>query len=515
MNFDAVLKINKEFDKETFLRELLIELGTRNNTPVDVVDADFSPVKESVKEVIVCSANVEGTCTASIGYDRQESYVDYETYKEKVGSTYITRQRPVTKYRTVTDWQPFQTHYSGKATCAAFNSENYDFDDSGIVLAIKTANSDGVVDGGEATVNSTGLARALASCETNVELNSVSFPGDKHKDVNYNSNSDITALSCYKLPFYEVTYTYNNKKYTASCFACGDINIDTETPPNDIDITAVVEGKTKLLAAAKKTSWTIFTVSLIAAFILCFGFKFPWLFPVPILFLLKAKKDSDKYSKKYEEYSDNLSKNVAESKIKALKAALEKHGFEPLSKELDSALEGTAVPGAKPLKSVKTRVVWSWILVVILTISSIFNINSIHKENLHSPKQVKINVVSKDAEYDPDASPYINGCYYVHFDYEIEAKKIGIEYMELKVYVSDKKGKELGFIRSSLSDINAEVGDKKIITTSLEENQPEKNEFFTALYNADFSDLKFKYEIGSIQFSDGKYYFNDEYNKFE
>jgi len=37
---------------------------------------------------------------------------------------------------------------------------------------------------------------------------------------------------------------------------------------------------------------------------------------------------------------------------------------------------------------------------------------------------------------------------------------------------------------------------------------------FTELYNADFSDLKFEYEIGTIRFDNDQYYFNEEYNKF-
>lgn len=514
MKFDAVFTVEKEFSKDDFLRELIIELGIQNSTPVDVVDAEFKEVKESVREVIVCTAKVEGTCTASVGYDRQEPYIDYETYKEKVGNSYVTRQRAVTKYRTVTDWQLFSTPYSGEATCTAYNSDEFELDDSEIVSAIKSVNKNSITETGEAEVNPTGLASAIAACELKVEWNAVKFPGDRHKDQKYDSNSDVLSLSCYKMPYYEVVYTYNGNDYSACCFACGDINIFSQTPPNDIDITAVVKEKTEKLEKTQKLSWRLFTVSLIVAAVLCIGLKFPWLFPLPIILLLKAKRDSDVYSKKYRECSDSLSKNIAESKVSALTAALERHGYAPLDKDLNDSLENCSVPGAKELKPIKSRVIWSWVLVVLLTIISVFGINSAFQKDLHSPKQVEINFVSKEAEYDPDASPYINGCYYVRFDCEIEAKKTGVDYLEFKVYVSDKKGNELGFIRSSFSDINADAGDKKVITTSLQENQPEKNEFFTKLYNADFSDLKFEYEIGSIRFSDGKYYYNDEYNQF-
>ncbi|MBO5892409.1 MAG: hypothetical protein J6Q30_06820 [Oscillospiraceae bacterium] len=115
MEFNAVFTVKKEIEKEAFLRQLLINLGNNAETPVDVVNAEIGEVQESIREVILCTAQVSGTCTASVGYDRQEPYMDYETYKEKVGDKYITRQRPVTKYRTVTDWQLFNTVYSGEA----------------------------------------------------------------------------------------------------------------------------------------------------------------------------------------------------------------------------------------------------------------------------------------------------------------------------------------------------------------------------------------------------------------
>ncbi|MBR2043185.1 MAG: hypothetical protein IJ946_02475 [Clostridia bacterium] len=508
MNFDAVYTVKKEFGKEEFLRELIIELGLNTGTPVDVVDAEFKDVKESVKEVIVCTANVEGTCRASVGYDRQEPYTDYETYREKVGDSYVTRQRAVTKYRTVTDWQPYTAPYSGKATCAAYNSEEYD--DTGIVEAIKTANKESIVEKGEAEVDSIGLSNAIAACKANVESSALRLPGDRQRDTVYSSEAEIQLLSCYKLPCYEVVYTYKGEEYYAFSFACGDINIYSETPDNDIDITSVVKEKTEGLEKTKKRSWMLFTISMIAATILCLSFDFPWLFPIPIILLLKAKKDSDRYSKEYSEYSDSLSKNIAESKVSAIKAALEKHGFEPLSKNYSNSLEGSSVPGAKELPSIKGRVVLSWVLVIILTLICIFKINLIRIAGVHSPTAVNIDVIEKRVEYNPDVSPYVNGCYYVHFDYEITAKRIGVDYIELKINVSDKKGDELGYITSSFTDVNLDKGDKKTVTATLEENQPENNEFFTELYNADFSDLKFDCDIQTIKFSNGEYYYNQD-----
>lgn len=69
--------------------------------------------------------------------------------------------------------------------------------------------------------------------------------------------------------------------------------------------------------------------------------------------------------------------------------------------------------------------------------------------------------------------PYrIYGNYFIHLDFEVT---------------------------DSLSDRTIEAGETRTITVSLDENQPERNQFFTTLYNADFSDLNFKYETSPVK----------------
>ena len=122
----------------------------------------------------------------------------------------------------------------------------------------------------------------------------------------------------------------------------------------------------------------------------------------------------------------------------------------------------------------------------------------------HSPKQVEIEIVDKRVEFNPDEHMY--GNYYIHLDFEVTAKKVSFDYIDLIVYISDDDGRDLGSVKASLSSRTFEAGETKTITVSLDENQPERNQFFSTLYNADFSDLNFKYEIQSISFTDGKYY---------
>ena len=511
MEFDAVFTVKKEIEKEAFLRQLLINLGNNAETPVDVVKAEIGEVQESIREVIVCTATVTGTCTASIGYDRQEPYTDYETYKEKVGDSYVTRQRAVTKYRTVTDWRPFNMDYSGEATCAEDNTDDcISYTKGDITLALKTASEDSFVVKGDATISQKGLARAIRSCETTVEIREVDFPGDRHKDQRYHSTSNVERVSCYKLPFYEVTFTYEGKEYTASGFACGSLVVHNDVPKKNVDIEAEAKKMTEKFEKSSKTAWLSCFGALAISALACFVLKFCWLWPVAIAALVYACITNKKYHSEYKKSADMLSSDLATAKIDALKEALDKYGYKELGDAEVSKTEIASKTSPKPPKSFTGKAVLCAILSVVVMISSFVTNN----KNLHSPEQVKINIVNKEVEYDPDARPYVNGCYYIYLDFEVEAKKTGVEYVELKVYISDKSGNELGFVRASLSDLNVEAGDEKIITLNLSENQPEKNEFFSELYDADFSELKFKYEIGSIRFIDGEYYNNDDYNEF-
>ena len=132
MEFDAVFTVKKETSKEEFLRKLLIELASSSKTPTDVVNAKFGEVEESVREAIVCSAHVEMDYSASIGYDRVETYWTKE--KRYNSSTKQYYYVDVEKTRTVTDWQPFSSHISGDKTAAAFNESYSGIYDNDIII---------------------------------------------------------------------------------------------------------------------------------------------------------------------------------------------------------------------------------------------------------------------------------------------------------------------------------------------------------------------------------------------
>ena len=518
MQFDSVLTVKKEITKEAFLRKALIELAKASETPIDVVNSQFGEVRESVKEVMLVSAHVESDYSVSIGYDRTEQYQSTERKYVSKGSWYTcngvrqwadhggTYTVDCIKERTVTDWQSHSGHISGDATCAEMNGDtgtriNVDH----ILITIK---EDSIVERGEAKVDNESFLKVQLRCEAEVESR-INFPGDRHK--NFDSNADITVKSveCYKLPFYEVEYTYRDKKYKVEGFACGELAVAADLPPNDINIEAVAKNDTKKSKAGKIAGWIAFASTYVFAWVM-FAIGVYWTWFIPVVALAAAIVFHVLHNKKYSEKIRSLKEDNIKLKCNKLKDVLAEKGYDPLTEEESDCFDekkGGAEYAARHKKGgVVGWAVLGGILTAALIITSLIGGANANKARLHSPEQVTIALVNKTQEYDPDASPYINGCYYIYLEYHIAAGEIGVDYIQFRTTVSDESGEELGSITTSLSTMNLDAGGEKSYETYLQENQPEKNQFFSSLYDAVYSDLSLEYEILSIGFSDGEYY---------
>ena len=115
MEFSKVYVAKKSRSKEEFLRQSIIELASKIEAPMDVVNSTFGDVSETVREVIVCTAHVDTDYSASIGYDRT---VEKEVYNKNSGKWETEKEK-------VTDWRPFSGHINGDSTSVALNSNEY------------------------------------------------------------------------------------------------------------------------------------------------------------------------------------------------------------------------------------------------------------------------------------------------------------------------------------------------------------------------------------------------------
>lgn len=513
MDFKSVFTVKKEICEDDFLRAVLVKLAASSKTPVDVVNARFGAVQESIREVILGNAYVQTDYTASVGYDRTEHYMTTEKkYDSKTKEYYYVN---VPKTRTVTDWHPYSGSISGEKVCAAFNENDCTM--AGLVQhdllakVITTTDDDSVVPGGEARVSPLALETVKENCAFFVH-GDIEYPGDRVKDKRYQDQVTVDdSLSCYRLPFYEVDFTYNGKQYRASGFACGVSNVMAEMPIEDISIEEKAKKETQKLKTLKTNTWFGFLGSFALSCLLC-GIGIYWSWFVPLIALVAAVVLHVQYDRAYIARIHSLTDDVAVTKMCALNKALQKYGYSALNqteiKEFDYKDEAKKVISGQKKSKVKKWATFGTIATAVLIIVSLVSNKNATEAALHSPGQVEIVVADKTQEYQSNVPMYVNGCYFIYLDFEIAADEIGVEDMCFMLHVSDKKGKELGTIKTSLSYMDLKAGKTGTYTTEWKDNQPEQNnnEFFLKLYDTDFEDLVFTYEFEYIHFDDGKYY---------
>ena len=503
MNFDTVFTIKKEHSKEDFLRKVLISLAGSTDSAIDVVHASFGEVKESYKEVLACTANVEVDYTASIGYDRIEEY--YVKEQKRDSATGRTYYEDVKKTRKVTDWHPHSGHQSGTPTKAVFNYSESSYNLLNIAIdSIRTAKKDSIIEDGEATVNLSSLETAKTNCRQDV-IYSIKFPGDHHKDERYSSTEEVTDLVCYIVPFYEVSFTYKGKKYSARGFACGSsIKLLLEIPKSNVNVVALATNDTKKSRDIMKASWITFAGLFVLSCILV-ATKVYWFWIFPLIGLITSTILHVKSNNAYLNRLRELTENNIVLKKKELEKVLSSKGYKPLKpSEFDVTKKSAKFVNGHARKGPKVPTILCSIALVILIIVS-FTISKKTKYNeLHSAEQFDFKITQKTVNYDPYADYYINGCYYIKLTCEISAEDIGAKYASFKIYVYEY-GQQIGYINSTLDDMKLEKGETGKYVITISDNQPKKGEFFDKLYNSNLSDLVFEFEIQGLQFDDGDY----------
>ena len=142
-------------------------------------------------------------------------------------------------------------------------------------------------------------------------------------------------------------------------------------------------------------------------------------------------------------------------------------------------------------------------------------ISLVAKKAKHNVSKISISLISLQADYDPNASPYINGCYYVYLDYKlINNTGAEIDYITVDTYFKDKSGRLLGTVKAEFggyysSSMQLQVGESQTHQIYISESQPARNEFFTTMYNSKLSDFTVTFKIKSVSFSDGEHYFSE------
>lgn len=171
------------------------------------------------------------------------------------------------------------------------------------------------------------------------------------------------------------------------------------------------------------------------------------------------------------------------------------------------AAEQRANERLRKLKKTVRTIILSIISVAIVFLLICFIYYQNQKYNINN---IKINVVSMESNYHPNESPYINGCYYIYFDYTIKNNTYAVmDYIVITTQLKDKSGKLIYQISSSFggygdSSLQLEKGQEITLETYVKENKP--NESFSNVFGTELSEYDISISIKTVRFGDGHYY---------
>lgn len=246
-------EIRPSLKPEDVMRCVHASLADRS-VPVDAYDAKFSKPVLMWRYYITRSITADMSYHASVGYDRQEPYVETERKWNERLKRY--EENVVTKYRTVTDWSPISGQVTKDTIDTVDVTKNGGYRSLSKELflealygkmerGVQSFSNGSHVDtfaGQEAQIisldidaNRDELPNSLEGVEhvNQTSLQSKvedSLPGDHHKDVEIHiQNVRDETVVIQKAPVYMIDIEYHGEKYTQMIMAFG--NYATEPFP--------------------------------------------------------------------------------------------------------------------------------------------------------------------------------------------------------------------------------------------------------------------------------------------
>lgn len=292
--------VTKEMSGDEFVKKALINIAKNKDIPEDIFgNTKFESAHKFYSQFLVMNVNYTGTYSASIGYDREEMYEDYEEKYDKDFGRNI-RQK-VMKKRIVTDWKPYsgvinknldvcvQLGVPNNPSCFLFGNFCFDMKDDAESLYMggntKEYSNENAKDIEVLVPTSTEKYFAIRDGEIKTEIETkVALPGDQTKDFQAIISSSVVSSAIYIVPTWEIKYKYNDENYSSSTLAYGDRFLNNKTPSDVDNIEQEINKKTKIgFICTIATSLVSIILSLLILFVIkSIKFRFG------ILFLLFA-----------------------------------------------------------------------------------------------------------------------------------------------------------------------------------------------------------------------------------
>lgn len=203
-------------DEDQFKDNALEWLIQGDYTPMDVIEnADFTGFSGTYFPLVRYEGSFDGSWSASSGYKRQEKYV-----------TRDSNGRPVTRTRTVTDWNPSNGDVKGPFTLTEFAGEASSLNDD-IVHSAEQEGYQNAVNFNDKYLANFTISRQVFDSEIAWKDSSLkslieskakkSIPGDTYRDFVCSFNHKIDKSENILSPVWFAFYDYNGEKFHIAC----------------------------------------------------------------------------------------------------------------------------------------------------------------------------------------------------------------------------------------------------------------------------------------------------------
>lgn len=254
-----------QYTQKQFLRKVWIDLA-KTDIPLDVFSGNFSEVESKSCDLIANIFSANFSYQASIGYNHEEPYTDYESYSENepyltMKSYYdadtkttqmrqvteyrkVERQRAVTRSRTVTDWQPFSGEKNFESAMLLSTQKNPEFNYWLFLENLENAKTEHV----KIPLPDEQNVNVIISEENQKEMKSrhcdviyqkicSCLPGDESRDVKYQIKElKEKKTLLYKVPEYRMTIQYKGKEYSRYTYPFGEMKTAGDVIENENDL---------------------------------------------------------------------------------------------------------------------------------------------------------------------------------------------------------------------------------------------------------------------------------------
>ena len=250
-------RIHVEFSKQEFLRKAWIDLNI-DDAPAELFETNFGEVVSIPHQIVMERARLEGSFQASVGHDRQEPYIITESYLAREGDRNVKKERLVTKFRTVTDWQAHSGNTGMQSVACTENSPDVEFDDELFLDSFCSTESENIelLSAEKDDVEISEYAKRVLEETHNLKFESKVYhdlPGDHSRNLNsYLANKNVEFSAFFLTEEYRTSIFFHGIEYSRYAFPFGNMKIGGNKIENDNSMWNNVR---KIRDAAPHTLW--------------------------------------------------------------------------------------------------------------------------------------------------------------------------------------------------------------------------------------------------------------------